>query len=95
MKPTTLLLIAAGLAAGACAQAQTAAPATPAAPAPAPSDWQATLKSVAGACKEERPEFCPGLSGATALACLQKNIDKLHPNCKDAVTKAGKSVLNY
>jgi hypothetical protein len=92
MKPTSLLLIAAGLAAAACAQAQTQAPA---APAPASSDWQATLKSVAGACKEERPEFCPGLSGATALACLQKNIDKLHPNCKDAVTKAGKSALNH
>lgn len=90
MKRTNL--IAAGLLAAAFAQAQTQAPT---APAPQSSGWEAALKAVAGACKEERPQFCPGLSGATALACLQQNIDKLQPSCKDAVVKAGKSALNF
>lgn len=92
MKAASLLLIAASLGAVAFAQDQTQAPA---APAPQSSGWEATLKAVAGACKEERPQLCPGLSGATALACLQTNIDKLQPGCKDAVVKAGKSVLNF
>jgi hypothetical protein len=91
MKPTGLLLVAAGLGAAAFTQAQTQAPAPP---APQSSGWEATLKGVAGACKDERPQLCPGLSGATALACLQTNIDKLKPSCKDAVVKAGKSALS-
>ena len=89
MKLTSLLLIAASLAA-AFAQAQTQAPA---APAPQSSGWEAALIAVAGACKDERPQLCPGLSEATALACLQKNIDKLPPSCKDAVVKATKALL--
>jgi len=56
--------------------------------------WEAMLKSVTEACKEERPKLCPGLSEATAVACLQTNIDKLTPTCKDAVVKAAKSALN-
>jgi hypothetical protein len=52
------------------------------------------FKAVTEACKEERPKLCPGLSEATAVACLQTNIDKLTPSCKDAVVKAAKSALN-
>jgi hypothetical protein len=96
MKRTNLLLIA-GLIAAACAQAQTQAPAPPAtapAPAGAPSSgWEAALKGVTEACKGETPQLCPGLNGSTALACLQTNIDKVTPGCKDAVTKAVKSML--
>jgi hypothetical protein len=90
MKLTSLLLIVAGLFAAVFAQAQTPAPT---APAPQSSGWEAALIALAGACKEERPQLCPGLSEATALACLQKNIDKLTPSCKDAVVKAGKLLL--
>ena len=86
MKPPHLLLIT-GLVA-ACAQTQAQTPAQP------PAGWEAALKVVADACKEERPKLCPGLSEATALACLQSNIDKLQPSCKDAVVKAAKSALN-
>jgi len=88
MKLSRELLIA-GFIAGACAQAQTQAPATQ------PSGWEAALKAVMEACKEERPQLCPGLSEATAVACLQSNIDKLTPSCKDSVTKAAKSALNF
>jgi hypothetical protein len=52
------------------------------------------FKAVTDACKEERPKLCPGLNEATAVACLQTNIDKLTPSCKDAVVKAAKSALN-
>jgi hypothetical protein len=88
MKRTTLLLIA-GLAAGMCADAQTPAP------APQPSaGWEAAVKSVTDACKGETPQLCPNLSAETAVACLQGNIDKLTPSCKDAVVKAAKAALN-
>jgi hypothetical protein len=92
MKRTSLLLIA-GLVAAVSAQAQTAAPQTPA-PASQPSGWEAALKSVTEACKGETPKLCPGLSESTAVACLQSNVDKLTPGCKDAVVKAAKSALN-
>jgi hypothetical protein len=84
MKVPCLLLIA-GLVAAGCAQAQ--AP-------PQPSGWEAALKEITDACKQERPQLCPGLSEATAVACLQSNVDKLTPGCKDAVVKAAKSALN-
>ena len=87
MKRSRLLLIAA-LVAAMCAQAQTQAP------APQPSGWEAALKSVTEACKAETPKLCPNLTAETALACLQSNIDKLTPSCKDAVVKAAKSALN-
>ena len=90
MRRTSLLLIA-GVVAAACAQAQTQAP-TPA-PAPQPS-WEAALKSVTEACKGESPQLCPGMSAETALACLQTNIDKVTPSCKDAVMKAARAALN-
>ena len=90
MRRTSLLLIAGVVAAG-CAQAQTQAP-TPA-PAPQPS-WEAALKSVTEACKGESPQLCPGMSAETALACLQTNIDKVTPSCKDAVVKAARAALN-
>ena len=90
MKPLSPLLIVVGLFAAAFAQAETPAPT---APAPQSSGWEAALMALAGACKDDRPQLCPGLSEATALACLQKNIDKLTPSCKDAVVKAGKLVL--
>ena len=90
MRRTSLLLIAGVVAAG-CAQAQTQAP-TPA-PAPQPS-WEAALKSVTEACKGESPQLCPGMSAETALACLQTNIDKVTPSCKDAVMKAARAALN-
>ena len=86
MKRTTLILIA-GLAAT-CAHAQTQ-PATP-----RPSGWESALKEITDACKGQTPQLCPGLNGDTALACLQTNMDKLTPACKDAVTKAAKAALN-
>ena len=93
MKRTSLLLIA-GLVAAVSAQAQTPAPQTPA-PASQPPSWEAALKSVTEACKGETPKLCPGLSESTAVACLQSNIDKVTPACKDAVVKAAKSALNF
>ena len=90
MKRTCLLLIA-GVVAAVCAQAQTQSP-TP--PAPQPSGWEAALKAVTEACKGETPQLCPGVSTDTAVACLQTNIDKLTPSCKDAVVKAAKSALS-
>ena len=90
MKRTNLLLIA-GLGSAMCAQAQTQAPAPQ---APQSSGWEVALKEAAEACKGETPKLCPGLSEATAVACLQTNIDKLSPGCKDAVVKAAKSALS-
>jgi hypothetical protein len=87
MKRSSLLLIA-GLGAAVCAQAQTPAP------APQPSGWEAALKAVTEACKGDTPQLCPGLSADTAVACLQTNIDKLTPSCKDAVVKLAKSALS-
>jgi len=87
MKRTSLLLITA-LAATVCAQAQTQAP------TPQPPGWEAALKAVTAACKSETPKLCPGLSAETAVACLQSNIDKLTPGCKDAVVKSAKAALN-
>jgi len=87
MKRTRLLLIA-GFVAALCAQAQTQTP------APQPSDWEAALKAVTEACKGETPQLCPGVSADTAVACLQSNIDKLTPSCKDAVVKLAKSAMS-
>ena len=87
MRRTGLLLIY-GLAAAACAQAQTPAPASQ------PAGWEAALKAVTDACKGETPQLCPGVSTDTALACLQTNISKLTPGCKDAVVKAATAALN-
>lgn len=86
MKPGSLLLIT-SLIAAVSAQAQTQSP------APQPSGWEAALKTVAESCKSETPKLCPGLSTETAVACLQSNIDKLTPSCKDAVVKLAKSAL--
>jgi hypothetical protein len=83
------VLVIAGLAAGVCAQAQTPSP------APQPADWQAALKVAAEACKGDIPKLCPGLSSDTAMACLQSNIDKVTPGCKDAVTQLAKSALSF
>jgi len=91
MKRTSPLLVV-GLVSAAFAQAQTQAPA-PSAPQPS-GGWEVALKAVMDACKEERPQLCPGMSEATAVACLQSNIDKLTPSCKDSVVKAAKSALN-
>jgi len=86
MKEKSLLLIT-GLVAAMCAHAQTQTP------APQPSGWEAALKAATEACKGETPKLCPGLSTETAVACLQTNIDKLTPSCKDAVVKLAKSAL--
>jgi len=86
MKQRNLLLIT-GLVAAMCAHAQTPAP------TPQPSGWEAALKAVTEACKGETPQLCPGLSTDTAVACLETNIDKLTPACKDAVVKLAKSAL--
>jgi len=91
MKRTSPLLMV-GLVAAALAQAQTQAPPST---APQPSGWEAALKAVMEACKKERPQLCPDMSEATAVACLQSNIDKLTPACKDSVMNAAKSVLNF
>jgi hypothetical protein len=89
MKRTSVLLIA-GLVAAICTQAQTQSPAPP-------SGWEAA-KAVGGACKSETPQLCPGLTVtdySKILACLQTNIDKLTPGCKDAVVKAAKAALPF
>ena len=86
MKRWSLLSIAA-LAIAMCAQAQTQTP--PAQPA----GWEAQVKTVTEACKAETPQLCPGLTAETAVACLQTNVDKLTPSCKDAVVKAARSAL--
>jgi hypothetical protein len=88
MKRASLVLIA-GLIAAVGARAQTQGP------APQPSGWEAAVKSVTEACKGETPQLCPGLTAETAVACLQGNVDKLTPSCKDAVVKAAKSALNF
>jgi hypothetical protein len=88
MKRKSLLLVA-GVIGAVYAQAQT----QPSSPPQAPADWQSALKSVTEACKGEMPQLCPDLSATTAMACLQTNIDKLTPACKDAVTKMAKSAL--
>jgi hypothetical protein len=79
------------LAATGYAQAQTQA--SEPAPATQPSGWEAALKSITEACKGQTPQLCPGLTGETALACLQSNYDKLTPGCKDAVMKLAKSAF--
>jgi len=86
MKQRNLLLIT-GLLGAMSAHAQTQTP------PPQPSGWEAALKAVTEACKGETPQLCPGLSTDTAVACLQANIDKLTPGCKDAVVKLAKSAL--
>lgn len=83
------VLVIAGLAAGVCAQAQTPSP------TPQPPGWEAALKLAAEACKGDIPKLCPGLSSDTAMACLQSNIDKVSPGCKDAVTQLAKSALSF
>jgi hypothetical protein len=88
MKRKSLLLVA-GVIGAVFAQAQTQPPSPPQAPA----DWQSMLKSVTEACKGEIPQLCPDLSANTAMACLQSNLDKVTPACKDAVMKAAKSAL--
>ena len=87
MKRPSLLLFVVGLGSAVCAEAQSQDP------APQPPGWEAALKAVTEACKGETPKLCPGLSADTAVACLQTNIDKLTPSCKDAVVKAAKSAL--
>ena len=85
------LLLIGCLAATGYAQAQTQA--SDPAPATQPSGWEAALKTITEACKGQPPQLCPGLSGETALACLQGNYDKLTPGCKDAVMKLAKSAF--
>jgi hypothetical protein len=86
MRRKNLLLFVALVAV--CARAQTPSPTQPA-------GWQSALKAVASACKSDTPKVCPNMSTDTALACLQANIEKLSPGCKDAVTKVGKSALGF
>jgi hypothetical protein len=90
MKRTSLLWVA-GVLGAVYAQAQT----QPASPPQAPADWQSALKSVTEACKGDMPQLCPDLSANTAMACLQSNLDKVTPACKDAVMKAAKSALQF
>jgi hypothetical protein len=87
MRRTSLLLLVAA-ATTVCAQTQTEPP------APATPGWEAAIKAATEACKGETPKLCPDLSTETAMACLQSNIDKLTPGCKDAVVKVAKSALN-
>ena len=82
------VLVIAGLAAGMCAQAQTPPP------TPQPSGWEAALKVAAEACKGDIPKICPDLSSDTAMACLQSNIDKVTPGCKDAMMQLAKSAFS-
>lgn len=82
------VVLTAGFVATVCVQAQTPSP------TPQASDWEAALKAAAAACKADIPQLCPGLSSDTAMACLQSNIDKLTPSCKDAVVQLAKSALS-
>jgi hypothetical protein len=88
MKRMRLMLVAA-LVVAIPVQAQTQTPT----PAPSPG-WEAAVKAVTDACKGETPQLCPGLTTDTAVACLQSNMDKLTPGCKDAVLQAAKSALS-
>lgn len=94
MRRSSLILIAV-LVTTVCAQAQTQTPTPAPPPAPQPSGWEVALKSVTEACKGETPQLCPGLTEETAIACLQGNIEKLTPGCKDAVVKAAKAALSF
>jgi hypothetical protein len=78
MKPTTLLLLTALLAAG-NVQAQYQAP----------TQGRMTPEehARAKACETEMKQLCAGKQGQAAKECLQSNQSKLSPNCKAQVSK--------
>jgi hypothetical protein len=66
----------------------TAKPAPAAAPAPAPKVTAAQQSAMKAACRSDFMSRCSGVSpgGPAALACLQKNVAALSPNCKSVVS---------
>ena len=80
MKSTSLMLIAALLAAGS-AQAQSQTP-TPAAGERLSPEQHARAK----ACEAEMKQLCAGKTGQAAKECLQSNSSKLSPKCKAQVS---------
>ena len=78
MKPTSMLVLAALLAAGTVhAQSQ----------APAQGRMTPEDHARAEACKTEMKQLCAGKQGHAATQCLQSNESKLSPQCKAQVSK--------
>jgi len=80
MKSTSLMLIAALLAAGSV-QAQGQAPGQGAGQRVSPAEH-----ARASACEAEMRQFCSGKTGQAAKECLQSNSSKLSPKCKAQVS---------
>jgi hypothetical protein len=76
MKSTSLMLIAALLAAGSV-QAQSQAPGQRVNP---------EEHARASACETEMKQLCAGKTGQAAKECLQSNSSKLSPKCKAQVS---------
>jgi hypothetical protein len=78
MKLTSLLLLAALLAAGSVqAQSQT----------PGQGRMTPEEHARAQACETEMKQLCSGKQGQAAKECLQSNASKLSPQCKAQVSK--------
>jgi hypothetical protein len=77
MKPTSILLIAALLAAGS-GQAQ-----------PQGERISPEERARARACETEMKQLCAGKTGQAAKECLQSNSSKLSGKCKEQVSKSG------
>jgi hypothetical protein len=80
MKSTSLMLIAALLAAGSV-QAQSQAPGQGGGQRLSPEQH-----ARAQACEAEMKQFCAGKTGQAAKECLQSNSSKLSPKCKAQVS---------
>jgi hypothetical protein len=78
MRPTSLLLLAALLAAGSV-QAQSQAPTE--------GRMSPEQHARAQACEAEMKQLCAGKQGQAAKECLQSNESKLSPKCKAQVSK--------
>jgi hypothetical protein len=87
MKSTSLMLIAALLAAGSV-QAQSQAPTQGRMTPEAPAQGRMTPEqhARAQACEAEMKQLCAGKTGQAAKECLQSNSSKLSPKCKAQVS---------
>jgi hypothetical protein len=68
----------------ATAPARSAPPA--AAPAVSAQPTQAQQTAIRNNCRGDAQSRCPGLTGAQALQCLQRNAANLSPGCRGAVS---------
>jgi hypothetical protein len=80
VKSTSLMLIAALLAAGSV-QAQSQVPGQGAGQKVSPEE-----QARARACETEMKQLCAGKTGQAAKECLQSNSSKLSPKCKAQVS---------